>query len=102
MTQKIPALARKGSHSAHVLYLGLGMKLASENAISGKKKIHLGQGFSNFFPGVPNFSIKILRDPKHFFKLAKASERGELVEIHITEFISRFGVILVYRTFPFF
>ena len=33
----------------------------------------LYQGFSNFFPGDPNFSIKIVRDPKqiYFFNLPK-------------------------------
>ena len=32
-------------------------------------------GFSNFFPVDPNFSIKILRDPKQ--------HKCELVELHI-------------------
>ena len=41
-------------------------------------------GFSNFFPGDPNFSIKILRDPnkKEMLTITKASVRGELVELH--------------------
>ena len=34
----------------------------------------LEQGFSNFFPGDPNFSIKNLRDPKQTKMLTKATQ----------------------------
>ena len=46
--------------------------------------IHLNeQGFSNFFPGDPNFSIKILRDPKQKKMLTYQSYwEGELVKHH--------------------
>ena len=40
------------------------------------------QGFSNVSPGDPNFSIKILYDPKQKQMLTKAIERGELFELH--------------------
>ena len=39
-----------------------------------KRVIHLQQGFSNFFPGDPNFSIQK-------YELTKSSERSELVEL---------------------
>ena len=60
------------------ILIGLDEWIKLYNLVFLNRDFRLHQGLSHFFPGNPNFSIQILRDPKQ----TKASERDELVELH--------------------